>query len=90
VGLLGPGPTAWRLLSPAQAVRRRAIRGAFGGQRAWLIVVGIIWGGGTLRRVFGRQTESLMLPKLAPGQSATISVIRPTTRRQRRAARRAG
>jgi hypothetical protein len=84
------GSSVWRLLSPTQAVRRRAVRGAFGGNRTWLIVVGIIWGGGTVRRFFGRQPETLMLPKLAPGQSATVSVVKPPTRRQRRAARRAG
>jgi hypothetical protein len=90
VGLLRTGPAAWRLLSPGQAVRRRAIRGALGGNRSWLIVVGIIWGGGTVRRVFGRQAETLMLPKLTPGQSASVTVVKPPSRRQRRAARRAG
>jgi hypothetical protein len=54
-----------------------------------LILGGVLWGGGKVRRVFGRHAETLMLPKLSPGQSVGLTVGKPPTRRQRRAARRA-
>lgn len=90
MGVLGPGASTWRLLSPSQIVRRRVVRGALSGNRRWLIAAGVLWGGGKLRRIFGRQAETLLLPKLSAGQSVSLTVVKPATRRQRRAARRAG
>jgi hypothetical protein len=77
------------VLSPALIVRRRIVRGVLSGNRRWLILGGVLWGGGKVRRVFGRHAETLMLPKLSPGQSVGLTVGKPPTRRQRRAARRA-
>lgn len=90
MGVRGARAATWRLLSPGQVLRRRALRGALGGHRRWVIIGGLLWGGSKARRVFGRQTESLTLPKLRPGQSVGLTVMRPPTRRERRAARRGG
>lgn len=86
----GAGAASWRLMSPTQVLRRRVLRGALAGNRRWLIIGGVLWGGSKVRRVFGRQAESLMLPKVRPGQSVSLTVMKPPTRRQRRAARRVG
>lgn len=79
-----------RLLKPSVLLRRNALyRGLLGGSRGWLVVGGLIWGRGLMKRVLGKQEQVLAVEKLLPGQGVRIDAIKPDTRRQRRAASRA-
>ena len=79
-----------RLLKPSVVLRRNALyRGLLGGSRGWLAVGALIWGRGLLRRALGKQEQVLTVEKLTKGQGLRINAIGPTSRRQRRAARRA-
>lgn len=79
-----------RLLRPSVLLRRNALyRGVFGGSRGWLAVGAVIWGRGLVKRALGKQEEVLAVEKLKAGQGIRIDAIKPDTRHQRRAARRA-
>jgi hypothetical protein len=78
------------LLSPSAFLRRSALyKGLFGGSRGWLAVGALLWGPRILRRAFGRSEEVLTVEKLKPGQFIRIDTVKPPTRSQRNAARRA-
>ena len=72
-------------------IRRAALyRGVFGSSRGWRAVAVVVFGGRFLLRTLGRSEEVVSLERLRPGQSVTITAIRPETRRDRRRARSAG
>ena len=72
-------------------LRRSALaKGVFGGSRGWLAVGALLWGPRLLKRLIGKHEETIATEKLVAGQFISIEAIRPLTRRQRKAARRAG
>jgi hypothetical protein len=76
-------------LSPAVYIRRSGFyKGVLGGNRGWLAVFAVFWGGKKLRTTFGRSEEIAATEVLQPGQLVTIRAIKPPTRRQRKDARR--
>ena len=80
-----------RLLSPTAFLRRSAVyKGLLGGRRGWLAVGAIVWFPRFMKRLFGRTEEVVTTEKLLPGEFVRLDAVRPPTRRQRRAARRAG
>lgn len=79
-----------RLLSPTAMLRRSALyKGVFGGHRGWMAVGAVLWGPRILRRVFGKQEEIVAVERLTAGQSVRLESIKPPTRKERKAARRA-
>jgi hypothetical protein len=80
-----------RRLSPVRLARRTAFyKGLLGGSRGWMAVGAALWVGRKGRSAFGRTEEHVSLDKLRPGQGIEVRTIVPPTRRERRAARRAG
>lgn len=72
-------------LRPKHLIRRQALRqGVFGPSMLWKVVAVMVFGGGTLRRIFGKQPELLGRRVIRPGQVITIAASRPLTRRQRK------
>lgn len=79
------------LLSPTALLRRNALyRGALGGNRSWMLVGAVLWGPKVIKRIFGKHEQVLTIERLVPGEAVRIEAIRPPTRRERKAARRAG
>lgn len=80
-----------RLLSPTAFLRRNAVyKGLLGGRRGWLAVGALVWLPRVMKRLFGRTEEVVTTEKLVAGEFVRLEAIRPPTRRDRRAARRAG
>lgn len=78
------------LLSPTAFLRRGALyKGVFGGSRGWMVIGAALWGPRLVKRVLGRSEEVLAVEKLKSGQFVRIEALRPPTRRERKAARRA-
>ncbi len=78
------------LLSPTALLRRSALyKGVFGGSRGWLAVGAVLWGPKLLKRLMGKNEEVIATEKMVAGQVVRLEAIRPPTRRQRKAARRA-
>lgn len=78
-----------RLFSPALLIRNNALRqGVLGPSRAWRAVAVLVFGRQFLKRTFGRRPEIVSVERLLPGQTVSVTAIRPVTRRQQRAARR--
>jgi hypothetical protein len=75
--------------SPVGYLRRRATVQSLSGSRGWIVVGGVLWVGGRVRRAISRQPESVVLPRLRLGETLEVAARRPLTRRQRRAIRRA-
>jgi hypothetical protein len=75
--------------SPVGYLRRKATVQSLSGSRGWIVVGGVLWVGGRVRRAISRQPESVVLPKLRLGETLEVVARRPLTRRQRRAVRRA-
>jgi hypothetical protein len=83
-----PGRT--RVLSPTATLRRRAlVKGFLGGNKTWMAVGALVWTPVLMRKVFGRNVEILSTEILEPGQAVRIEAIRPPTKGERRATRRA-
>ncbi len=82
-------PRRVRVLSPVWLLRRYATYQGMKGRRGWLMVGGVLWVGGHLRRAVSRQPESVVLPRLRPGETLLVTPHRPLSRRERRAVRRA-
>ena len=79
-----------RLISPAARLRHNAItKGLLGGNRGWMAIGVVVWGPPLLRKAFGRNVEIVSTETLKPGQAVRIEAIRPLTKGERRAARRA-
>lgn len=77
-------------LSPFAALRRNALyKGLLGGQRGWMAVGAVVWGGRFVRKAFGRSEKVVATEVLRPGQVLQLEAIAPLNRGQRRAARRA-
>ena len=71
-------------------LRRSALyKGVFGGSRGWLAVGAVLWGPRLLKRLMGKNEEVIATEKLVAGQFVRLEAIRPPTRRERKAARRA-
>ena len=78
------------VLSPFALARRNAIyKGLLGGDRKWLIIGGIFWGGRFLKKELGKNEQVVALEKLEPGQWMSLRAIPPTTRQQRKEAKKA-
>lgn len=83
-------PKQTSTLSPATLLRHNALhKGLLGGRRGWLVVGVFMWGPRLLKRMFGRTQEVLTTERLAPGETVTITTLRPPTRAERKAAARA-
>jgi hypothetical protein len=84
------GPRRQRsVFVPFTVARRKFImNGLLGGSRKWLIIGGIVYVGGALRRTFGKNPEIVLIERLLPGQPIRLEAIAAPTRRERRAARR--
>ena len=79
-----------RIFSPFVYARRAFVyRGLLGGSRAWMVLGGTFWAGRLIRQMVGRTETIAAREVLAPGQFVTIRTIRPPTRHERKAARRA-
>ncbi|MCB9380137.1 MAG: hypothetical protein R2694_10945 [Ilumatobacteraceae bacterium] len=84
-------PTSLRsFLSPVAYLRRGAVyKGVLGGRRGWMAVGAVLWTPKLLKKAFGKNEEIVATEKLKPGQFVRLEAIPPTTRRQRKAAKRA-
>jgi len=73
------------LLSPFALARRNGLyKGLLGGDRSWLVIGGIFWGGRLLKKSLGKNEEVVALEKLEPGQWLTLRTIPQQTRKQRK------
>ena len=78
------------VLSPFVYARRAFVyRGLLGGSRAWMVLGGTFWAGRLIRQMVGRTETIAAREVLAPGQFVTIRTIRPPSRQERKALRRA-
>ena len=78
------------LLSPTALLRQNAIsKGVLGGRRGWMAIGAFLWGPRIVKRFMGRQEEVLTTERLKPGETVTITAVRPLTRSERKAAARA-
>jgi hypothetical protein len=74
------------ILSPFALARRNGIyKGVLGGDRTWLAVGAVFWGGRILKKSLGRNEEIVTLETMEPGQWMSLRTIPPSTRRQRKA-----
>lgn len=72
------------LLSPTAFLRRGAIyKGLFGGSRGWMAVGAVLWAPRVMKRLFGRNEETLTVEKLKGGQFLSVETIKPPSRRRR-------
>ena len=75
-------------LRPSFIVRRNALRkGMLGPSTLWKVVAIVVFGRGTLKRVFGRTPDRLGTRTIGVGHVITVAAAVPLTRRQ---AKRAG
>lgn len=78
------------LLAPAAVLRQRSLqRGLFGGHRGWIAVGVLVWAPRVLKRLGGRNEELIATERLLPGQSIQLTAVKPPTRRELKAAKRA-
>ena len=74
------------LLSPFALARRNGLyKGLIGGDRSWLVIGGIFWGGRFLKKSLGRTEQIIATEKLEPGQWMSLRTIPQQTRKQRKA-----
>lgn len=79
-----------RALRPAVLLRRNAMyKGVLGGSRLWLAIGAVLWSKSFLKKTFGKQEEILSTEKLTKGQFVRIDSLRPLSRKERAALRRA-
>jgi hypothetical protein len=80
-----------RYRSPGRFLRYQvATRGLYGDSRGWRTMWYVVTAAGLLRRTFGKHPEVAAIEVLKPDQMVSISTIPAPTRKQRRAAKRAG
>jgi hypothetical protein len=79
----------YRLYSGVAVARRYALRKGASGSRAWLYAGGVLWLMRAAKLAFGRQEEFLGREKLVAGQFVRVESIRPLTRKERKALKRA-
>jgi hypothetical protein len=78
------------LLSPTAFLRRGALyKGVFGGSRGWMAVGAVLWAPRVFKKFFGKSEEVVATEKLKAGQFVRLESIRPPTRRERKAIKRA-
>jgi hypothetical protein len=78
------------VLSPFAFARRNGIyKGLLGGDRTWLVLGGIVWGGRMLKKTLGKVEEVVAVEKLEPGQWMSLRTITPQERKAERKAARA-
>ena len=78
------------LLSPTALLRRNAVyKGFFGGSRGWMAVGAMLWDPRLFRRAFGKHEEVVAVERLTGGQFVRLESIRPPTRSERKAIKRA-
>ncbi len=79
------------LLSPTLYLRHSALyKGVLGGSRGWMAVGAVLWAPKLIKRFLGKNEEIIATEKLVAGQSLRLEAIGPPTRKQRKAAERAG
>lgn len=79
-----------RLLSPTATLRRGALyKGLLDGRRGWMAVGAVVWGPRLVKKALGRTEQIVAIEVLKPGQALRLEAIKPPTRGERRAARRA-
>ncbi len=79
------------LLSPTIYLRQSALyKGVLGGSRGWMAVGAVLWAPKLIKRFLGKNEEIIATEKLVAGQSLRLEAIGPPTRKQRKAAERAG
>lgn len=79
------------LLRPSVIIRRNVLqKGLLGRSTGWLAVGVLLWSKDAMKHLFGKRVEVVTTEVLKKGQFISIEALRPPTRRQRRAARRAG
>jgi hypothetical protein len=83
-------PLVPRALKPSVLVRRNALyKGVLGGSRGWLAIGAVLWSKSFIKKTFGKQVEVLGTEKLTKGQFVRIDSLRPLTRKERKALRKA-
>ncbi len=71
------------LLRPSLIIRRNAIgKGLLGPSTLWKVVAAIVFGRSTLKKVFGKQSESLGSRTIGVGSVLTVATVAPLSRRQ--------
>lgn len=84
MGMLG-------LLRPSRIIRNRAIyRGVMGPSKFWKVVAALMFGRGLLRRLFGRQSETIDIASFGSGKHMSIVTANPVSRREIRRLKRTG
>ena len=75
-------------LRPSFIIRSNALsKGVLGPSTLWKFVALVMFGRGTVKRLFGRTPERLAVRRIRPGHVITVATSAPLTRRQ---AKRAG
>ena len=78
------------LFAPSAILRRRSLqRGLVGGHKGWMAVGVLVWGPRLYKRFVGRNEELIATERLLPGQSIQLVAVKPPTRRELKAAKRA-
>lgn len=73
------------LFSPFALARRNGLyKGLLGGDRSWLVIGGIFWGGRMLKKSLGKNEQVITIEKLEPGQHLSLRTIPQATRKQRK------
>ncbi len=78
------------LFAPSAVLRQRSLqRGLLGGHRGWMAVGVLVWAPRVLKRRAGRNEELIATERLLPGQSIQLTALKPPTRSELKAAKRA-
>ena len=71
------------MLRPSFVLRRNAMRkGVLGPSTLWKVVAAVVFGRSTIKKVFGKQSESLGKRTVGVGTVMTVAVVAPLSRRQ--------
>jgi hypothetical protein len=80
-----------RYRTPGKFIRYQvATRGLYGDSRGWRTLWYVVTSAGLLRRAFGKHPEVAAVEVLQPGEQLTLRTISPPTRKERKAAKKAG
>ena len=80
-----------RALKPSVLIRRKALySGVFGASTFWRVVAVWMFGGSTIKRLFGRNEEVLDAGALGTGRFLSVETFKPVGRRKRRKLAKAG
>ncbi len=78
------------LLSPTAYLRRNALhQGVLGGNRSWVVIGAFVYGPRLFRKFLGRNEQIVAIEKLEPGQFVRIEALKPQSKADRKAAKRA-